>query len=266
MRRAAGAVALALLPVLALAQDGADPLAPPPPSEEALRRETGTLLVRLAARKTTPVAEDLLLSLLIETAGRPFDQERLVEVAVRRGEQGEDVRVRFRAPAALRDEAHLRLADGRAWSYDPARRRAERAKPLAPTWRVGGGGLLLADLLREDLDTHGYTHERDDALEDDGRSVPVHVVRAVAREGDAARRLWIDRERHVVVMVEHLDAEGRVERLVRAREWSWVQGLLRPSLLVVTEPGLERVTTVRVRGRRSADLPDARFDPARFAS
>jgi hypothetical protein len=249
--------ALPLLLALALPALAQDPLAPPAPSEEALRRETGRLLGELVRRKTTPPAEEALLELSIDERGRPFADTRVVEVAVRRGERGEDLRIRFREPDALRGQAHLRLADGRGYEHDRARRRSERGRPLEPTWRVGGGGLLLSDLLAEDLDAHVWTLLRDDTLDER----PVHVVSVAPRAGGGERLISIDRERHVPLLVVHRDAAGAVVREVRLGEWRWVQGWLRPMSIVITEPG--RTTTIVVSGRR-ASAPDARFDPDRF--
>lgn len=249
-----------------LAQERPDPLAPPAPSEEALRRETGALLVRLARQKTVPAAEEALLSLEVEAPGQLFEQTREVEVSVRRGDAGVDLRLRFRGPAELRDHAHLLLADGRAWRYDPARRRPERGAALEPSWRVGGG-LLLRDLMGTGAADDGeHTLVRDDHVLDGGVERAVHVVRS--RAPDRSERLvFVDRERHVPLRTVEHDERGRVLRAIAASDWRWVQGCLRPFALQVTEPTTtgegERVTRVRVKERRAA-APGARFDPARF--
>lgn len=287
-RLAAGALGLALACGVALAQDdppraaplAADPLAPPAPAEEALRGETGRLLARLVREKTLPAAEEALLQVEVDERGRLFGQTRVVEVSVRRHERGEDLRLRFREPAELRGRAWLLLADGRAYAYDPARRRAERVPPLEPGWRVGGGGLLLRDLrapawgLGDDPWTH--VHLRDERLlppgdaqaapgaaDDEAPGRAVHVVRSTPPGGGGAREAWIDRERHVPWVVFERDAQDRVAREVRASDWRPLQGRLRPFALEVAEPGAERVTRVVVRAR-SASAPALRFDPARF--
>jgi hypothetical protein len=257
-------VALALLVCAPLLAQEPDPLAPPAPSEEALRRETGALLLRLVREKTTPGAEEALLTLEVEAPGQLFEQTREVEVSLRRGDAGVDVRLRFRAPAELRDQAHLLLADGRAWRHDPARRRPERGAALEPTWRVGGGGLLLRDLVGDGDHGADATLVRDEGLLEAGVERAVHVVRTRA-PGRGARLIFVDRERHVPLRTVEHDERGRVTRTIDASDWRWVQGRLRPFALEITEPTAAgaRVTRVRVRERRPA-APPARFDPARF--
>ncbi|MBX3467131.1 MAG: outer membrane lipoprotein-sorting protein [Planctomycetes bacterium] len=244
-----------------------DPLAPPPPAEVALRRETGELLARLARRRTTPAAEEALLEVEVDERGRLFGHARRVEVALRRGERGEDLRLRFREPAELRDRAWLLLADGRAYAYDPARRRAERVAPLEPSWRVGGG-LLLRDLRAPDDEGWEHVHVRDDRLldpdadpdaGDEGQAV--RVVRSTPPDGPP-REAWLERERHVPLLARDLDAAGQVVRATRLGGWREVQGCLRPFALTIDEPAAGRVTRVTVRARRPP--PAGRFDPARF--
>lgn len=263
MRVRRGAALLLLLVCAPLLAQEPDPLAPPAPSEEALRRETGALLLRLVREKTTPNAEEVLLTLEVEAPGQLFEQTREVEVSLRRGDAGVDLRLRFRAPAELRDQAHLLLADGRAWRHDPARRRPERAAALEPTWRVGGG-LLLRDLVDAGDDGADPTLVRDERLVEAGVERGVHVMRTRA-PGRGERLVFVDRERHVPLRTIEHDERGRVTRTIDASDWRWVQGRLRPFALEITEPttGGERVTRVRVRERRPA-APPARFDPARF--
>lgn len=271
MRRAWAVGLSALVAGLALGQD--DPLAPPAPDEAALRRETGAMLARLERLATTPPAEEALLELDLDERGRPFGARRVVEVSVRRHGLGEDVRLRFREPAELRDRAFLLLADGRSYAYDPARRRADRAQALEPSWRVGGGGLLLRDLRapawggEDDRWTH--VHVRDDRAlvdgDDDTDGEPgraVHVVRSTPPGGGRVREAWLDRARRVPLVC--FEREGdEVVREVRARDWRRVERWLRPFALEITEPGEERVTRVVARAWR-ASAPAPRFDPARF--
>ncbi|MCO5171796.1 MAG: outer membrane lipoprotein-sorting protein [Planctomycetes bacterium] len=260
MRRAA---LLLVCAAAALAQEERpDPLAPPPPAEAALRRETGALLARLSRARTTPAAEEAVLDLEVDERGRLFGHARVVEVALRRGERGEDLRLRFREPAELRDRAWLLLADGRAYAYDPGRRRAERVAPLEPTWRVGGG-LLLRDLRAPDDEAGEHVHVRDDHLPggegDEGQEV--RVVRS-APPGGGPREVWLERARHVPLLARDLDADGNITRAVRLGDWRQVQGVLRPFALTIDEPAAGRLTRVTVRARRPP--PAARFDPARF--
>lgn len=257
LRRCALISLLACAPLLAQ-----DPLAPPAPSEETLRRETGELLARLVRQRTTPSAEEALLTLEVEAPGQLFEQTREVEVSVRRGEAGTDLRLRFRGPAELRDQAHLLLADGRAWRHDPARRRPERGAALEPSWRVGGG-LLLRDLVAA-VEPGEHELLRDDHLVEAGVERAVHVVRSRAA-GRPERVVFVDQERHVPLRTVEHDERGRVARTIDASDWRRVQGHLRPFALDITEAiaGGERVTRVRAKERRPV-APAARFDPARF--
>lgn len=255
--RAALLLAL-LLSAPALAQD-----------EAALRREVGGQLLQLVARRTTPAAEHALLEVELEREGAPFERTRRVEVSLRVREGATALRLRFREPAALRDEAWLVLADpgeeARAWRYLPAKRRAERATPPEPTWRLGGSGLLWRDLWPAPAGEGVLV--RDDGLRPDGSFAgvaavgsEVRAVRVVERPGSL---LAIDRERHVpLLLLERDDQGGALRRLVQA-DWRWVGGALRPFALRAVEPREGQASRVTVAWRRP-EAPPAHFDPDRF--
>lgn len=258
--RAAAILLVLLLSGPALAQD-----------EAALRREVGGQLLRLAARRTTPAAEHALLDVELERDGAPFDRARKVEVSLRVREGSTALRLRFREPAALRDEAWLVIADAgeevRAWRYAPARRRAERAAPPEPTWRAGGSGLLWRDLWPGPGPADGVL-VRDDALRPDGTFAGTAAVGSEARAVHVLQLapgplLAIDRDRHVPLLVLERDDEGgTLRRLVQA-DWRWVGGALRPFALRVVEPRDGQVTRVAAVWRRP-EAPPAHFDPDRF--
>lgn len=261
----------AALLVLALALSA--PARAQAPDEDALRREVGGQLLRLAARRTTPAAEHALLDIELERDGAPFDRARRVEVSARVREGSTALRLRFREPSALRDEAWLVIADAgeevRAWRYAPAKRRAERTTPPVPTWRVGGSGLLWRDLWPSPGPADGVL-ARDDALRPDGSFAGTAAVGSEARAvhvvqlgPGAGPLLAIDRERHVpLLLLERDDAGGALRRLVQA-DWRWVGGALRPFALRVTEPRDGQVTRVAVAWRRP-EPPPSHFDPDRF--
>lgn len=256
--------------------------------EPSLRRETGRLIADLVARRTDPLEEHALLQIDLEERGRIVDRSRRVEVSWVRRDGTSAMRVRFREPANLRDQAWLVRTDAQggaqAWRWDPTRRRADRCRPLEPTWRLGGSGLTLEDLGPEAPGAHDWLLEREGSLDLSASpteppaviaavtsaSRPVRVVVATPRAGErgayagaARRRLIVDAETHAPLAVEMLDAQGARSRWRRDGDWRWVQGLLRPFRAAVVEPGEGRITRVTVEWRRPS-APGAHFDPDRF--
>jgi len=240
--------------------------APPAEGEEAsLRRETGRLIMRLLVHATEPRAELARLTITVDPDALVPRACRL-ELSTRRDEAGERLRLRFLAPPELRGRAWLLVWPDEgapsAWAWDADARRARRIGPLDPGWRVGGSGLRLRDLRREDLAAHDYTFEGEARLDPAGpESRRVYVVRAQPLDGARpGRRLLVDARRHVPWRVEVEEDGGR--RAVASVRWAEVAGRARPFAVRITEPD-GRVSEVEVERAEGAP-PAAHFDPGAF--
>lgn len=245
----------ALLPSAARAQDDA-----------ALRQETGTLLARVVEKTTRPEAEESELELSRSVDGNPFERSARVEVAWRRAEGEEALRVRFREPPSLRDHAWLQVWRGEqttCWRWTPARPRPERVTPLPGTWRLAGSGLVLDDLRGERAGAWTWTLLGDAQRE----GLRLHLLQATPRAGEAGhpgavvRLLRVDAERRLPLEAEWRDAGGAWLKRARLSDWRALAGKLRPFALELVEPG--QTTRVKVTSRRS-EPPAPRFDPDAF--
>lgn len=236
--------------------------------EQALRSETGLLLARVVEKTTRPAAEDAELELSRSVDGNPFERSARIEVASRRREGEEALRIRFRDPPSLRDHAWLQVWRGEqvtCWRWTPARPRPERITALPGTWRLAGSGLLLDDLRGERAAAWAWTLGGE--TEKSGRTVHLLLATPPAGTGDAGhpgavkRLLRVDAERRIPLEVEWLDGKDRRLKTARLSDWRALAGKLRPFALELVEEG--QTTRVKVTSRRS-EPPDARFDPDAF--
>lgn len=256
-----------LLPVLlaspALAQE-------PDQDERALRAETGQLLARVVEKTTRPVAEESELELTVSIEGRPFDRAARVEVTWRAAtdDQPEALRVRFREPPALQDQAWLQVwgpTGPTCWRWAPGRPRVERVAALPDGWRLAGSGLTLGQLRGERA--AAWRWQLTGEARREGQP-PLHVLAAApARAEDvdfpgAARRLLrVEPERRLPLEVDWLDANGALLARARLGDWRALRGRLRPFALEVREP--DRVTRVKATLRRG-EAPAPHLDPDAF--
>lgn len=250
------------------------PSASPTPAGEddsALRRETGRLAMTLVARRTRPEREWVRLSVEVSTKGALVDRTRVLDVSVVRRPEVRFVRVRFREPANLRGRAILvrtpARGEERAWSYDPARRRAERIAPPADDERLGGTGLTWADLRGEEPARWSYRLVEEGRLRvGEGSERPVLRISARARAGSARRRITLDRQARLPLLVEELSPEGAVARRLWFRRYArFGEGGFRAGKLAIEHAEGKRLSEVRALERRG-EVPPRHLDPDRFGA
>ncbi|MGE0711460.1 MAG: outer membrane lipoprotein-sorting protein [Planctomycetota bacterium] len=256
----------------------------PAPDDEALRAETARLAAELMTRRTRPTRERARLEVRVLERGSLVERTRVLDVSLARVDGRAQVRVRFREPAALRGQATLvrEDPDGRrhAWRWDPARRRVERIAPPQEDERLGGTGLTWADLRGEEPGRWGWRLGGAAQLTLPGGQETREVLQLSARlrssqraDGrapagglPAGRRLYLDRQLKLPLLIEELDLEGKVQRKTWLARWRRLEGegdAWRADARSIAVPGSERLSEVKAL-ERSPEVPAFHLDPDRF--
>jgi len=171
---------------------------------------------------------------------------------------GDDDRlmVRFDSPADVKGTGLLTIEEGASdeqWLYLPDLRKSKRIAGATKATSFMGTDFSNYDMRTEDLTGHDYKKVGEEDLE--GRAC--YIVEATPKDDDvkeatgyARRKTWVDKERFVIPKCEYHDKSGKLLKTLTTEGWKQVEGLWRPTKVVMEnkQEGSKTVVTYE-RGR-----------------
>lgn len=167
----------------------------------------------------------------------PTGQKRTRQLTTwfKAGESSDDrTLVRFDAPPDVKGTGMLTIEKGdddEQWLYLPELRKKKRIAGASKALSFMGTDFSNYDMRTEDLAGHDYERVADEKM--DGRDC--YVVIATPKDdevkdetGYSKRKIWVDKERWVVLRCEYFDKNGKLLKVATQDEFEKVEGLWRP--------------------------------------
>ena len=156
-------------------------------------------------------------------------REREVVVTSKTAEDGtRRLLVRFRAPADVAGTGFLSIErrgrEDDAWLYLPALRKTRRIAGTDRQDRFVGSDFTYEDLAPEKLDDHSYRLAGSETVDGTEAWVVEAAPKDPATTGYGRRRLWIGKDRGLLLQTELYDHDGVLAKRLRAGDARQVPG------------------------------------------
>lgn len=216
----------------------------------------GRAIAEKADKHNRPKDEKDGVTMVIVSA-RGEKRKREMTTWFKAGEGDDDkLLVRFDSPSDVKGTGLLTIEQGPSdeqWLYLPDLRKSKKIAGSSKASSFMGTDFSNYDMRTEDLQGHDYAKKGEEEV--DGRACYAVEVTPKTDEvkdttGYARRTIWVDKERFTINKCEYFDKTGKPLKTLTTEGWKQVEGLWRPTKVVMEnkQEGSKTIVTYE-RGR-----------------